>query len=52
MIDDIVQTLEMLEKKEKMLLRNIATEIEKVWDFTRTKRIREVIRVVVTCQSK
>jgi hypothetical protein len=36
-IDDVVQTLEMLEKKEKMLLRNIATEIEKAWDFTRTK---------------
>ncbi len=36
-IDDVVQTLEMLEKKEKVLLRNIATEIEKAWDFTRTK---------------
>jgi charged multivesicular body protein 4 len=39
-----VQTLEMLEKKEKVLQRKIATEIEKARDFTRAKNKRAAIQ--------
>lgn len=34
---DGLQTLEMLEKKEKVLQKKIAMEIEKAKEFTRTK---------------
>lgn len=37
---DVLQTLEMLEKKEKVLQRKIATEIEKARDFTKAKNKR------------
>jgi peptide methionine sulfoxide reductase MsrA len=36
----VLQTLEMLEKKEKVLQRKIATEIEKARDFTKAKNKR------------
>ncbi|KAH9550290.1 hypothetical protein CY35_10G064100 [Sphagnum magellanicum] len=38
------ETLEMLEKKEKVLQRKIATEIEKARDFTRAKNKRAAIQ--------
>ncbi len=42
-----VQTLEMLEKKEKVLQRKIATEIEKARDFTRAKNKRGMSSLLV-----
>lgn len=36
----IFQTLEMLEKKEKVLLKKAATEVEKAKDYTRAKNKR------------
>lgn len=36
------QTLEMLEKKEKVLLRKAAAEIERAKEFTRAKNKRGV----------
>jgi charged multivesicular body protein 4 len=39
-LDKLNETLEMLEKKEKVLQRKIATEIEKARDFTKAKNKR------------
>lgn len=36
----IIQTLEMLEKKEKVLLKKMATEVEKAKEFTKVKNKR------------
>jgi charged multivesicular body protein 4 len=41
------ETLEMLEKKEKVLQRKIATEIEKARDFTRAKNKRGMSLLLV-----
>jgi len=37
-LDKLNETLEMLEKKEKVLQKKIAMEIEKAKEFTRTKK--------------
>lgn len=37
-----LQTLEMLEKKEKLLQKKIALEIEKARDYTRAKNKRGI----------
>lgn len=39
-VDAPLQTLEMLEKKEKVLQKKIATEIEKAKEFSRVKNKR------------
>jgi charged multivesicular body protein 4 len=39
-----LQTLEMLEKKEKLLQKKIALEIEKARDYTRAKNKRAAIQ--------
>lgn len=38
-----MQTLEMLEKKEKVLLKKAATEVEKAKEFTKAKNKRGMI---------
>ncbi|CAM6039445.1 unnamed protein product [Sphagnum compactum] len=43
-LDKLNETLEMLEKKEKVLQRKIATEIEKARDFTKAKNKRAAIQ--------
>lgn len=43
-LDKLNETLEMLEKKEKVLQKKIATEIEKARDYTRAKNKRAAIQ--------
>ncbi|CAK9328264.1 unnamed protein product [Citrullus colocynthis] len=43
-LDKLNETLEMLEKKEKVLLKKAATEVEKAKDYTRAKNKRAAIQ--------
>ncbi|KAG6515166.1 hypothetical protein ZIOFF_025551 [Zingiber officinale] len=43
-LDKLNETLEMLEKKEKVLLKKMATEVEKAKEFTKAKNKRAAIQ--------
>ncbi|CAL9050032.1 vacuolar protein sorting-associated protein 32 homolog 2-like [Musa acuminata AAA Group] len=43
-LDKLNETLEMLEKKEKVLLKKMATEVEKAKEFTKVKNKRAAIQ--------
>ena len=43
MLPFVVQTLEMLEKKEQVLLKKASAEVEKAKEFTRAKNKRGML---------
>nr|DAD19715.1 TPA_asm: hypothetical protein HUJ06_021178 [Nelumbo nucifera] len=44
-LDKLNETLEMLEKKEKVLIKKAASEVEKAKEFTRAKNKRGMVEL-------